>query len=106
MIIQIQSPPLKSSEFEELDKKKLPLPRPLLALLQSLIKLETSESLSSSDCLSHPLYNKLFTLYFPKKNSLNPIKIRYKLIHYELILQQHHSPITVLITRVFYFLAL
>ncbi|MBI60523.1 hypothetical protein CL657_04835 [bacterium] len=57
----------KSSEFEELDKKKLPLPRPLLALLQSLIKLETSESLSSSDCLSHPLYNKLFESYFPKK---------------------------------------
>ena len=56
----------KSSEFEELDKKKLPLPRPLLALLQSLIKLDISAALLTSSSLSHPVYNKLFESYFPK----------------------------------------
>ena len=55
----------KASEFEEMDKKKLPLPRPLLALLQSLIKLDISDALLNSSSLSHNLYHKLFEDYFP-----------------------------------------
>ncbi|RAP27314.1 hypothetical protein DID74_00455 [Candidatus Marinamargulisbacteria bacterium SCGC AG-333-B06] len=56
----------KASEFEELDKKKQALPRPLLALLQSVIKLEISEALLNSNSLSHKVYHKLFESYFPK----------------------------------------
>ena len=55
----------KASEFDELDKKKLPLPRPLLAQLQSLVKLEVSESLLQSSYLMHPIYESLYLSYFP-----------------------------------------
>jgi glutamate dehydrogenase len=55
----------KPSEFDELDKKKLPLPRPLLAQLQSLVKLDVSENLLRSDFLTHPIYETLYVSYFP-----------------------------------------
>ncbi len=54
------------AKFDDLDKKKLPIQRPLLALLQSLVKLDISETLSESKLSDQALFSDLFFNYFPK----------------------------------------
>ena len=52
--------------LDELESKQDPLPRPLLALLQSLVKLEINEALIQSDILEHHMFDSLYESYFPE----------------------------------------
>ena len=56
----------KQSTFDELHEKNDPLPRPFLALLQSLVKLDISEQLLDSTQLNHNFFDELFLSYFPQ----------------------------------------
>lgn len=57
---------LDTDAFEELSKKHTPLPRPLLALLQSLTKLTLAEDLLASSLIEHPFFTDHFHAYFPQ----------------------------------------
>jgi glutamate dehydrogenase len=77
-------------KFEELDKKKMSLPRPLLALLQSLIKLDINGTLLEKFNSKDPFLNNFFYNYFPKsviekfKKELNNHQLKHEIIITEL----------------------
>jgi glutamate dehydrogenase len=54
------------SNFDSLKESNDSLPRPLLAFLQAIVKLDLSEQLVSCSKLDAPLFNELFLSYFPQ----------------------------------------
>lgn len=77
-------------KFEELDKKKMSLPRPLLALLQSLVKLDINDTLLKELNTNNTIFNNFFYNYFPKsvmekfKTELNNHQLKHEIIITEL----------------------
>ncbi len=54
-----------TATFEKLERTHSPFPRPLLALLQSIIKLDVSAALSKDPMMDHDIFHSLYLDYFP-----------------------------------------